>query len=222
MADKFTSSNDFGLLKLIEEGEHIGQDFKQTINDYYKIAKTVVAFANTEGGRLLIGVKDNGRIVGVKPQQELYMIDYAAKNLSIPAVKFLYEVHNYNDKEVLEILIPESQQKPHYAVDRDGSEKVFVRVEDKTRLATKTMIDVMKATRGNAPPVRFKYTETEAKVLKTLRNYDKITLKKLATELNLPYYRIRRILVVLITMGVVGMEAGITTDYYFLKRDIDL
>ncbi len=218
MSGKYTSSNDFGLLKLIEEGEHIGQDFKQTINDYYKIAKTIVAFANTEGGRLLIGVKDNGRIVGVKPGQELYMIDYAAKKLCFPEVKFLYEIHNYNDKEVLEILIPESKNKPHYSIDRDNSKRVFVRVEDKTRLATKTMIDVMKV-RRKSEPLRFKYTDTEAKVLEVLRSKGKVTLKELSQELKLPYYRIRRILVVLISMGVVGMEVGITTDYYFFKGE---
>jgi predicted HTH transcriptional regulator len=45
------------LYKLIEEGEHQQQDFKYCINDSKKIAKSLVAFANTDGGRLLIGVK---------------------------------------------------------------------------------------------------------------------------------------------------------------------
>ena len=45
---------------LIAEGEHQQQDFKFEISDARKIAKTLSAFANTDGGRLLIGVKDNG------------------------------------------------------------------------------------------------------------------------------------------------------------------
>ena len=57
------------ILKFIEEGEHQQQDFKLRIDDSRKIAKTLVAFANTDGGRLLIGVKDNGTIAGVNVER---------------------------------------------------------------------------------------------------------------------------------------------------------
>ena len=64
---------------LIAEGEHQQQDFKFEISDARKIAKTLSAFANTDGGRLLIGVKDNGRIAGVRSEEEKYMIEAAAQ-----------------------------------------------------------------------------------------------------------------------------------------------
>ena len=51
---------------LIAEGEHQQQDFKFEISDARKIARTLSAFSNTDGGRLLIGVKDNGKIAGVR------------------------------------------------------------------------------------------------------------------------------------------------------------
>ena len=51
---------DIYIKSLISEGENLYQDFKYTINDSRKIAKSLSAFANTKGGRLLIGVKDNG------------------------------------------------------------------------------------------------------------------------------------------------------------------
>ena len=60
---------------LIAEGEHQQQDFKFEISDARKIAKTLSAFSNTDGGRLLIGVKDNGKIAGVRSDEEQYMID---------------------------------------------------------------------------------------------------------------------------------------------------
>ena len=50
------------LHHLIAQGEHQQQDFKYEISDVRKIARTLSAFANTDGGRLLIGVKDNGKI----------------------------------------------------------------------------------------------------------------------------------------------------------------
>jgi len=57
------NSKDY-IYKLIEEGEHQQQDFKFEISDARKIAKSLSAFSNTDGGRLLIGVKDNGKIAG--------------------------------------------------------------------------------------------------------------------------------------------------------------
>ena len=67
------------LLEYIDEGEHVGQDFKYAISDSRKIARSISAFANNHGGRLLIGVKDNGAIAGVKSEEEFYMIEQAAQ-----------------------------------------------------------------------------------------------------------------------------------------------
>ena len=65
------------IFDLIAQGEHQQQDFKFEISDARKIAKTLSAFSNTDGGRLLVGVKDNGRIAGVRSEEEIYMIDAA-------------------------------------------------------------------------------------------------------------------------------------------------
>ena len=54
------------IQRLIDEGEHEQQDFKFQISDVHKIAHSVSAFANNRGGRLLVGVKDNGTIAGWK------------------------------------------------------------------------------------------------------------------------------------------------------------
>ena len=64
---------------MIAEGEHQQQDFKTRIDDSRKIARTLVAFANADGGRLLIGVKDNGTVSGVRVDEELHMVEAAAE-----------------------------------------------------------------------------------------------------------------------------------------------
>lgn len=61
------------IRQLVSEGEHCHQDFKFEISDARKIARSLSAFANTEGGRLLIGVKDNGKIAGVRSDEEIYL-----------------------------------------------------------------------------------------------------------------------------------------------------
>ena len=62
------------LLKLIEQGEHEQQDFKYKVMDAAKLAKSVSAFANTNGGRLLIGVRDDGKVHGVTSEEEIFMM----------------------------------------------------------------------------------------------------------------------------------------------------
>ena len=66
------------LIKMIAEGEHQRQDFKYCINDSRKIARSMVAFSNADGGRLLLGVRDNGSVAGVKSDEEYYMAEAAA------------------------------------------------------------------------------------------------------------------------------------------------
>ena len=54
----------------IAQGEHQQQDFKFEISDARKIARSLSAFANTNGGRLLVGVKDNGRLAGIRSEED--------------------------------------------------------------------------------------------------------------------------------------------------------
>jgi hypothetical protein len=75
------------IKQLVEEGEHEHQDFKFEISDARKIARSISAFANTGGGRLLVGVKDNGKIAGIRSEEEIYMIEAAATMYCEPKVE---------------------------------------------------------------------------------------------------------------------------------------
>jgi len=86
---------------LIGEGEHENQDFKFEISDAMKIARTISAFANHSGGRLLIGVKDNGKISGIKSDEEIYMIDQAASMYCRPPQAVKCQVYRVEGKSVL-------------------------------------------------------------------------------------------------------------------------
>ena len=93
---------------LIAEGEHQQQDFKFEISDARKIAKTLSAFANTNGGRLLIGVKDNGKIAGVRSEEEKYMIEAAAQLYCVPEVEYSLQTYIVEGRQVLVATIEET------------------------------------------------------------------------------------------------------------------
>ncbi len=132
------------LSRLIEEGEHQQLDFKFAITDARKIARSLAAFANTDGGRLLIGVKDNGSIAGVRSEEEIFMLEAAAEMYCKPKVYFETIEWNVENKRVLEVIIPKSEKAPHYAAQDKEHFKVYVRVKDQNLLANSVLLRVWK------------------------------------------------------------------------------
>jgi predicted HTH transcriptional regulator len=124
------------LEKMIAEGEHLHQDFKYFLSDAKKIARSVAAFANTEGGRLLIGVKDNGKIVGIKNDEDIHLIEAAAQVFCSPAVDYEPKIWEYGTKRVLEVDIEPSPAAPHTAPTENGGRAVFIRKADENKVAS--------------------------------------------------------------------------------------
>jgi predicted HTH transcriptional regulator len=123
------------IFDLIAQGEHQRLDFKFEINDSKKIARTLAAFANTDGGTLLIGVKDNGSISGVRSEEEYYMIDAASEIYCRPKVPFEAKEWNIEGKIVLEIKVKTSTIKPHKSPDKNDRYKTYIRIGDENILA---------------------------------------------------------------------------------------
>jgi len=182
------------ITKLIRQGEHQTQDFKYCISDSRKIARSLVAFANTDGGRLLVGVKDNGRIAGIRSDEEYYMIEAAAKIYSKPAIEFTTHQHFIEGKTVLEVNIEPSSEKPHFAKDDDGKWWAYFRKDDENLLANKIMIEVWK--RQKSPEgVLINYTEDEKMLLDYLENNESISISKYSRIAHLSYKRAEQVII---------------------------
>lgn len=144
----------------IAEGEHQQQDFKFEISDARKIAKSLSAFSNTDGGRLLVGVKDNGKIAGVHSEEEVYMIEAAAKLYCKPSIDCEMHVHIVEGRTVLEVIVPPGEQKPYYAKDHDNHWWAYIRILDENILATPVHIKVWQQA-GTPKGAFVHYTEAE-------------------------------------------------------------
>ena len=110
--------------KLIEQGEHQRQDFKFEISDSKKIARTLSAFSNTDGGKLLIGVKDNGVPAGVRSDEEIHMLEAAAQLYCKPEVGITFSEWQIDGKLILEADIKKNQNALVSAPDKNGDYKV--------------------------------------------------------------------------------------------------
>lgn len=202
------------LQTLIEQGENQRLDFKFEISDSKKIARSLVAFANTDGGKLLVGIKDNGSIAGVRSEEEYHMIEAAAQLYCKPEVKFSTREWNIGGKVVLEVAVPRSKDVKHRAPDKNNEYKVYVRVDDQNLLANQILLQVWK--RKKSPkPVKVSFTEVESKLLKHLENNGPISKNEFIKLCNISWTRANRILVDFILLGIIQMnlfEKGATFE----------
>lgn len=202
------------IRKLILQGEGTTLDFKKTITNNEKIAKSLVAFANNKGGQLLIGVADDGSIKGVKSEdEERYMITKSAHQFCKPAIEPDFEEIYVEDKLVLVVKIAESDTKPHYALDENKKWWVYYRVKDKSILASKIIVDVIKKS-GKTEGQLITYTEQEKKLFDHLDQEGRITLKQFSKLTRSSYRQAQKILVSLILSGVIKPNTSEKEEFF--------
>jgi predicted HTH transcriptional regulator len=162
---------------LIELGENQRLDFKFEINDAKKIARTLSAFANTDGGKLLIGVKDNGKIAGVRSEEEYHMIEGAAQLYCKPPVSFVVRKWTILGRTVLEVDIPVADRRPCLARTEDDRWKAYVRVGDQNLLANRVLVKVWQKEKRKKG-ILVEYSNTEKLLLDYLKSNNSITLSR--------------------------------------------
>ena len=214
-----THSADY-IHRLISEGEHVHQDFKFEISDARKIAKSISAFANTEGGRLLVGVKDNGKIAGVRSEEEIYMIEAAAQRYCTPPVEIHTYIYKVEGKDVLEAVIDESPQKPVYALDAEERKWAYIRIKDENILASPIHLNIWRHNRTEEKIV-VTYTPREQEVLKLLEQHQPITLNQCQRFSRMKRKQITSLLADFIRFGLVEEVFHDHTFYFRLKEHID-
>ncbi len=208
------------IKKIILQGEGENVDFKQTITHPYKIAKTIASFANTKGGKILVGVKDDKTIVGVDPEEEKYILETAADFYIDPPVKLHYdEIEDEEDEKIiLVVTVEESSQKPHYIKNGQEERLVYIRQHDKCLPASKKTIDLMlKGTLPNVKEVKVLHPDhNHKKLLSYLAKHQRITLKQFMQIVNISKRRASRIMNELTLQGFIREHDHEKETYYTL------
>ena len=209
------------ITKLIAEGEHQQLDFKFEIADAHKIARTLVAFANTDGGRLLIGVKDNGTLAGVRSEEEYYMVESAAKMYCRPEVDFTVKEWTLNKKTILEITILKSPCRPHYARQKEGNWLAYQRVKDQNFLVNRILLRVWKL--ENAPRgVYLKFTGPEKFLLEYLETNSSITVSQFIEFAGISRNKAESILVRFMLLKLLRMNFTENLTFFTLNPSANL
>ncbi len=209
------------IIKLISKGEGQNLDFKFEINDSKKIARSLSAFANTDGGKLLIGVKDNGVITGVRSDEEYYMLDAAAKLYCKPEIKFTIKNHNIDGKTVVEAYIPKSGDGPYYSKNEEGKWMIYIRKDDQNLLANSVLLKVWKKEKRKKG-IYLKYTKKEKALLHYLLKNKTITLSKYVKLVGIPRKVAENVIVNMIVLKIIEMILTEKQVYYQLLPDAEI
>jgi hypothetical protein len=185
---------------LIAQGEHRQLDFKFEVSDSKKIARTLSAFANTDGGRLLIGVKDNGHITGIQGDEEYYMIEAASELYTKPVVPFVATRWDIKGKCVLEVSITPGSDRPYLAPDKDDIYRAYIRVADENKPANEVLLLSWKKQK-NPEGTLLKITRPVERLFSYLEKNPAIHLNQFCREARINYYTARNILSDLIAIG---------------------
>lgn len=211
------------LLELIEGGEGFHVEFKRKVPSPRKIAKSLIAFANTKGGCILFGVDDDGSIVGVESEkEEIELVRTSGEQFCSPPIAVTADIISYRGKDVIAATVAESRSKPHFFVD-DGNKgeppRAYIRVNDKSVIASREVVRILKDEDPDAPPLRLSVGENERRLFAYFDDHEQITLREFAHLVNISERRASRILVQLVRAGVLRIHTLEKEDFYTLAKE---
>jgi predicted HTH transcriptional regulator len=195
------------LKKLIAEGENQQLDFKYCVSDSRKIARTLSAFANSDGGRLLIGVRDNGSIAGIRSDEEIYMVDTAAHLFCRPEITYTIKQHVTGGKTIVEVMVIKGNKRPYQAKDENGKWLSYFRHKDQNLVANRVLLQVWRKEEKKSG-VLVKFGKAENSLMDYLGKNGSITLSKFRKIARISSYRAEAILANLIIFKILIMKAS--------------
>lgn len=138
----------YSIIQLLSMPEGKTLEFKRDLSSPRNILKTLVAFANTSGGRLFIGVEDgSSEVVGVENplDEEERLCNLIADNIE-PRLVPNVELISFKDKTLLGIEVYPSGLRPHWLKKEGADEGVYVRLGSSNRKADRELIAELKRT----------------------------------------------------------------------------
>ena len=208
------------IQRLAGRGEGPTLEFKLRTPEAMRLAKEVIAFANTNGGRVLIGVDDDGSVVGVKDAiEEEFSFRQALESHCSPPVRWRMErVEITRKRDVIVLAIPRSRHRPHFVIVADGSEVAvaYVRVGDRSLEASPAAVDLMLSD-TNPKDVQFEFGDTEIRLMKYLEEYGRVTIEFFSRFAGLDEIKARSILVDLTKAGVLSHHLDFNHEYFTMS-----
>ncbi len=203
------------LRKLVAQGEGVSLEFKRKAAYPDKVVREMIAFANARGGILLVGVGDDGEIVGLKhPEDESHVIQQSLRKCLplLPVTETFIPVGN--SRHVIQYHISESTSKPHYMFDGEKKE-AYIRVNDQSIRASREVREIARRAQSKKD-IRFHYGQYEQLLMQYLDVNPAITLKEFVKISGLKKFYASKKLVLLVLANVLRITPHEKGDLFSL------
>lgn len=212
------------LKRYVSFGEGFHIEFKRRAPQPERIAREVIALANARGGKLFVGVDDDGTIRGVRDvEEERFAVRQALDAHCDPPVEVAIEaVPVTRKREVLVVDVPESRQKPHYLVGgmNGAARAAYVRVGHQSIEASREAVRLMKHERAPSD-VRFEFGDKERALMRYLDRHEQITVEAFARLVDIPRRRASQTLVLLAKANLLRFYPDERADYFTLGYEVE-
>ncbi len=209
------------LKELIEEGENIQCEFKRKFSTPDKIAREMIAFANTKGGFVIFGIDDDKKVIGVESEKETAeLIKETALRYCEPPLQIEIGFLEYEGKEIVITSVPESGNKPHriqdYLNEFDINKAIVtIRVNDKSVQASKEMVRILRSNSGDNALKKYTIGPNEKTVFEYLARRERISTKELSSLVNISERRASRTLVKMVRANLLMIHTKDNGEEYF-------
>lgn len=228
------------LRELVRQGEGKQLEFKLKTNHPEKIVREIVAFANSDGGQLLVGIGDDRTIKGLKyADEDEYILTRAIEKYCSPEIEYTMErIPVAEERDVLVFNIPPSKGKPHYVLQETTHKptnvvmfapkkqvqplpkpnqaplkKAYIRIADKSVQASWEMREILRRGREERN-IRFSYGDKEQKLMQHLDQHKSITVEAFAATANIPRKLASKTLILLVLANVLRVHPDEMVDRF--------
>jgi predicted HTH transcriptional regulator len=145
-----------------------------------------------------------------------------------PEIEPKIDIVAFDGDDVIVAYVEESDRKPHCFIGTNGNghsdgeedTKVFIRVNDKTVMASKEVVRILRDERPDAPPMHYEIGENEKRLFGYLNVHERITAKEFSRLVNISDQRASRILTSLVRAGVIRIHTLERSDYFTLAYNV--
>jgi predicted HTH transcriptional regulator len=175
----------------------------------------MIAFANAQGGTLLVGIGDDGEIAGLKhPEDDAFVIQKSLRKVSprLPVTETFIPIGN--SRHVIQYHVAESNSKPHYFLDGETKE-AYIRVNDQSIKASREVREIARRSQVKRD-VRFHYGDHERLLMRYLDMNPDITLREFMKVSGLKRFYASKKLVLLVLANVLRITPHEKGDLFSL------
>lgn len=216
---KISSMKPADLKHLIQRGEGRYLEFKKRTPSPEKIAREMAALANTRGGKVLVGVTDDGKITGIESFfEEEYLLSKAAEQICRPPLEISMELVQTPEGDVLLVEVPEAPEKPIW-IPSENARLIYVREGEESVLASEERAELLRYEGDQEDHVTFEYGDDERQLFRFLHEYGEITVDRYAKLIHGTTWRSSRILVNLVRAGILKLSNRDNVDYFVFSVD---